>query len=57
MKKLKYFLIYIIIIFLCGCKFLIKDEPKSGVNYVPLDYKVDSINYITNVDLIKRIYL
>lgn len=50
MKKLKYFLIYIIIIFLCGCKFLIKDEPKSGVNYVPLDYKVDSINYITNVD-------
>lgn len=50
MKKLKYFLIYISIIFLSGCKFLIKDEPKSGVNYVPLDYKVDSINYLTNVD-------
>lgn len=50
MNKFKYFLIFITIIFLSGCKFLIKDEPKTGINYVPLDYKVDSINYLTNVD-------
>ncbi len=50
MNKFKYFLIFITIIFLSGCKFLVKDEPKTGINYVPLDYKVDSINYLTNVD-------
>ena len=50
MNKFKYFLIFITIIFLSGCKFLVKDETKTGINYVPLDYKVDSINYLTNVD-------
>lgn len=42
MKKL----IIIIAFLLSGCNVLIKDEPKTGVNYIPIEYNVESIDYI-----------
>lgn len=39
-------LIFVIAFLLSGCNVLIKDEPKTGVNYIPIEFNVESIDYI-----------
>lgn len=46
----KRFIIILLTIFLCGCDLLIKDEKRTGINYIPLAFNVQSINYTKNYD-------
>ncbi|MCI6609540.1 MAG: hypothetical protein MSH08_02025 [Ezakiella sp.] len=54
MSKLKYLLI-VISFCLTGCNLLIKDEPQTGIDYVPLEYTVLSIKYIKNIESTKTV--
>lgn len=49
MRK-KVLILLIISVFLCGCNLLIKDEIKTGINYVPLAFNVQSISYTKTFD-------
>lgn len=41
-------ILLICIIFLSGCDVLIKDDPKTGINYIPIEYDLKSIDYISD---------